>query len=64
MGETCSSTHREKVTALAVDSKRNAEARVTRSPRTWVRNPPDSAAAFAPRKREIESPPSVLASGT
>ena len=40
------------------------DARVIRSARTYVLKPPDSATARAPRCSDVESPPSVWASGT
>ena len=40
------------------------DARVIRSATTYVRKPPDSSTAFAPRCSDAVSPPSVCASGT
>ena len=61
---TCASRNRAERTASSVEPQTKHDARVIRSPSTYVRKPPDSAAARAPRYSETESPPSVCASGT
>src|ERR1051325_6283239 len=58
------SSHRASSIASAAAEQTKHEARVMRSASTYVRNPPDSATARAPRCRDAESPPSVCASGT
>src|SRR5918998_4106257 len=50
--------------ASATDLQTKQDALVILSYRTYVLNPPDSAAALAPRKSESDIEPSVCASGT
>src|SRR5829696_8402183 len=59
-----SSSHRANATASSVFLQMKQDARVILSRSTYVRNPPDVAAAFIPRDIEAERPPSVCASGT
>ena len=58
------STQRASSTASPVDLQMKQLARVIRSASTYVRKPPDSVTARAPRYSEAERPPSVCASGT
>ena len=60
----CSSTHVASVSASPLDLQTKQDARVILSETTYVRHPPDSAIAFAPRCTDAVSPPSVCASGT
>src|SRR6476620_11410395 len=61
---TCASRKRASCTASSVDLQTKQDALVIRSWSTYVRKPPDSAAARAPRYSDAERPPSVCASGT
>src|SRR5262245_11274337 len=58
------SIHLPSATASSTELVTNADARVIRSRKTTVRNPPESAAARAPRYSESDKDPSVGASGT
>jgi hypothetical protein len=61
---TSPSSQRASATASPALLQTKQDALVILSRIMYVRNPPDSAAAFAPRWREAERPPSVCASGT
>src|SRR5918999_4263 len=74
-GSSCSQSHRRisatslsiqraSSTASATDLHTKHDALVILSCRTYVLNPPDSAAARAPRNSESDIEPSVCASGT
>src|SRR5215207_4374805 len=58
------STQRASLTASPAVLQMKQLARVIRSAITYVRKPPDSVTACAPRYSDAESPPSVCASGT
>src|SRR5215204_2471813 len=58
------SSHFASITASLVSLQIKHDARVILSCKTYVRNPPEVAAAFIPRDIEAERPPSVCASGT
>src|SRR3954451_18373044 len=60
----CSSTQRARVSASPLLLQTKQDARLILSEITYVRQPPDSAIAFAPRCTEAVRPPSVCASGT
>src|SRR5215204_6742915 len=61
---TSPSSHRASVSASPADLHTKQDALVILSAITYVRKPPDSAAAFAPRCTDAVSPPSVCASAT
>src|SRR6266498_3998659 len=61
---TRSSIQRASASASPASWQTKQDARVIRSATTYVRNPPDSSTALAPRWSDAVSPPSVCASGT
>src|SRR5918999_6556358 len=63
MRSTSPSSQRASATASSVSLQTKHDALVILSWSTYVRKPPASAAALAPRDTETESPPSVWASG-
>ena len=64
ISSTRSSIHRASAIASAASRQTKHDARVIRSKSTWVRKPPDSSTARAPRWRDAVRLPSVCASGT
>src|SRR5512133_2724702 len=64
MASRSASIQRASSIASAAEPQTKHEARVMRSASTYVRKPPDSATARAPRCSDAERPPSVWASGT
>ena len=64
ISSTRGSIQRASVSASPASRQTKHDARVIRSATTYVRKPPDSATAFAPRCSDAVSPPSVCASGT
>src|SRR5438105_12287483 len=61
---TCASRKRAREIASSVVLQTKQDALVILSFSTYVRNPPEAAAAFEPRWSDAERPPSVCASGT
>ena len=64
ISSTRSPIQRASVSASPASLQTKHDARVMRSATTYVRKPPDSSTAFAPRWSDAVSPPSVCASGT
>src|SRR2546423_9713419 len=54
---TCAARNRDSATASSDDVQTKQEARVMRSPSTYVLKPPDSLAALAPRYSDADRPP-------